>query len=47
MQGDALLALPNPARTTTVGTQLGEYCAVRTGSATITSGAWSATVSVR
>lgn len=45
--GDALLALPNPANTATVGTQLGEYCAARAGSSTITSGPWQAKVNVR
>lgn len=47
VQGDALLALPNPANTATVGTQLGEYCAARAGASTITSGAWLAKVNVR
>jgi hypothetical protein len=47
VQGDALLALPNPANTATVGTQLGEYCAAGAGSSTIASGAWHATVEVR
>ena len=45
--GSALVALPNPAETATVGTQLGEYCAARAGASTITSGAWHATVNVR
>jgi hypothetical protein len=47
VHGDALIALPNPANTATVGTQLGEYCAARAGGSTITSGAWHATVNVR
>jgi hypothetical protein len=47
VQGDALLALPNPADAATVGTQLAEYCAARRGGATLTSGAWQATVNVR
>jgi len=46
VQGDALLALPNAANTATVGTQLGEYCAARAGSSTITSGGWHAKVNV-
>jgi hypothetical protein len=46
VQGDALIALPNPAMSATVGTQLGEYCAARRGGSTITSGAWHAAVSV-
>jgi hypothetical protein len=44
--GSALLPLPNPAQSATVGTQLGEYCAARPGASTITSGAWRATVQV-
>ena len=45
--GDALLVLANPANTTTVGTRLGEYCAVKAGTATISSPPWSVTVEVR
>lgn len=46
VSGDAVKALVNPANAATVGTQLGEYCAVRTGRSTLTSGPWTVTLNV-
>ena len=47
VSGVSLRALVNTANAATVGTQLGEYCAVRAGTTTLASGAWQATVKVR
>ena len=46
VQGEALVALVNPANSATVGTQLAELCAAKPGSATISSGSWQARVDV-
>jgi len=47
LSGASLQPLVNTANTATVGTQLGEYCAIRAGTTVLTSGAWHATVDVR
>ena len=46
IDGEGLKALPYPAQAATVGTQLGEFCAVTPGEATLSSGAWSVHVRV-
>jgi hypothetical protein len=46
LQGDAVVALPNPAESATVGTQLAELCAVQPGEAVLTSGGWRVQIEV-
>lgn len=46
LEGDAVKALPNPAQSATVGTQLGELCAVKPGQAVVSSGAWTVRLDV-